>query len=148
MAAGIAYLTGKAQGQVLKLHRNQLNDAGISFGKRKKGSDTFVYWSRRLRRYVDAAMSMPSAIESMYVIHNQQGSPYTSRGFKTFIQRLMKEWVDAGNERFTFHDLRAKTSTDMIEQGRKASDLTGHRLEATVSKVYDRRRIRKSNPVR
>jgi hypothetical protein len=148
LAAAIAYLTGKAQGQILKLHRNQLSNDGISFGKRKNGAATFVRWSKRLRRYVNAAQAMPSTIESMYIIHNQNGLPYTSHGFKTFIQRLMKDWVDDGNERFTFHDLRAKAVTDVIERGGRASDLTGHRGETTPERVYDRRKIRKANAVR
>ena len=45
-------------------------------------------------------------------------------------------------------ELRAKAVTDMTEAGRKASDLTGHRTEAVVSKVYDRRRIRKAPAAR
>jgi integrase len=97
---------------------------------------------------VEAAIAMPSTIESNYVIHNQKGSPYTAGGFKAFIQRLMLDWVEAGNERFTFHDLRAKAVTDIIEKGGKASELTGHRNESTPAKVYDRRRIRKSDAVR
>ena len=51
-------------------------------------------------------------------------------------------------ERFTFHDGRAKAVTAVIEEGGKASELTGHRLESTVAKVYDRRRKRTSAPVR
>jgi integrase len=60
----------------------------------------------------------------------------------------MRKWVAQGGERFTFHDSRAKATTDVIEQGRKASELTGHKLESTVTKIYDRRHIRKSAPVR
>jgi integrase len=60
----------------------------------------------------------------------------------------MRKWVAQGGERFTFHDSRAKATTDVIEQGRKASELTGHKLESTVTTIYDRRHIRKSAPVR
>jgi len=70
----------------------------------------------------------------------------------------MAEWVKGGKwqdgterppgERFTFHDIRAKAISTLKEEGRVASELTGHRLEATVAKVYDRRRIRKSKAVR
>ncbi len=42
----------------------------------------------------------------------------------------------------------AKTATDLIEQGRKASELTGHRLESTVAKIYARRAMRKALPVK
>jgi integrase len=60
----------------------------------------------------------------------------------------MGEWVEMGNKRFTFHDLRAKSVTDVSDQGRKASELTGHRTEAIVASVYDRRRVRKAPAVK
>lgn len=148
LAAAIAYLTGKAQGQVLSLKRQQLGREGIEFTKRKRGAGTLVIWTPALRRIVRWAIAMPSTIDPMYVIHTQSGTPYTSDGFKSLWQRLMKEWVDLGHERFTFHDLRAKAVTDMTAQGRRASDLTGHRQESTISRVYDRRRLRKSKAVR
>lgn len=148
LAAYIAYLTGKAQGQIIRLTRQQIHADGIEFSKRKRGAGTFVFWTRRLRKTVLAAIAMYSDIEPMYVIHTQSGTPYTSDGFKTLWQRLMNEWVDLGHERFTFHDLRAKTVTDMEEQGRKSSNLTGHRQEATIARVYDRRRVRKSHAVK
>jgi len=89
-----------------------------------------------------------SNVASMYLIYNRHGQPYTSNGFKAMWQRLMKIWVEKGNERFTFHDLRAKAVTDMIEDGRKTSELTGHRTESIPAKVYDRRVVRKSQAVR
>ncbi|WP_412479872.1 hypothetical protein [Azonexus sp. IMCC34839] len=148
LAAYIAYLTGKAQGQILKLTRHAISSDGITFGARKRGSGTLVEWTPRLRRMVRYALSMPCSITPLFVIHTRAGTPYTSDGFKSNWQRLMNEWCALGNERFTFHDLRAKAVTDMIDQGRKASDLTGHRQEATISRVYDRRRLRKSKAVR
>lgn len=148
LAAAIAYLTGKAQGQILKLSKSQLSPEGIAFAKRKRGAATLVGWSRRLDRYVKAAIAMECDITPMFVIHNSKGTPYTSTGFKSIWQRLMADWVAKGHERFTFHDLRAKAVTDMSDQGRKASELTGHRTEAIVAGVYDRRRVRKSGAVR
>lgn len=148
LALMISYLTGKAQGQVLRLHVSQLGAEGIEFGKRKRGAATLVEWSPRLQGYVRLAMAQPSTITSQYVIHTRTGSPYGSDGFKSLWQRLMREWVEQGNERFTFHDLRAKAVTDVSDQGRKASELTGHRTEAVVAKVYDRRRVRRSAPVK
>jgi hypothetical protein len=148
LAAYIAYLTGKAQGQILKLTRHQLETEGIRFEARKRGAGTLVLWTRRLRKLVRYALAMPCNIVPIYVIHTKDGTPYTSDGFKSNWQRLMNEWCEQGHERFTFHDLRAKAVTDVIEQGRKASDLTGHRQEATINRVYDRRRLRKSKAVK
>lgn len=148
LAAHIAYLTGKALGQVLKISRTQIKDDGIEFGKRKRGARTLVEWTTELQAAVDECLALPSKITSTYLIFSGDGQPYTATGFKSMWQRMMNAWEEAGNERFTFHDLRAKTVTDTTEAGRKASDLTGHRTEAVVSKVYDRRRIRKAPAAR
>lgn len=148
LAGYIAYLTGKAQGQILTLTRSQLLKEGIAFGKRKRGAATLVLWTKRLRRAVQEAIDMPSLTDPLYVIHNQSGQPYTAAGFKALWHRRMGEWTAKGHERFTFHDLRAKATTDMEDQGRRSSDLTGHRLESTVKRVYDRRRVRKSLAVK
>ena len=148
VAAELAYLTAKAQGQILRLSRTKLLPDGILFGKRKRGASTFVEWTPRLRRAVEAALAMPAKITSTFVIFNAAGQPYTSSGFRALWQRAMNDWIKAGNERFTFHDLRAKATTDLAQDGRKASDLTGHKSEQTVEKVYDRRRVRKAPAVR
>lgn len=148
LAGYIAYITGKAQGQVLKLTRGQLTKEGIEFAKRKRGAQTLVLWTPLLRKLIKVAIAMPCSIDPLYVIHSQAGTPYTPSGFKALWHRRMGEWCALGHERFTFHDLRAKAVTDMTEQGRKASDLTGHRQEATISSVYDRRRVRKSLAVK
>lgn len=148
LAFYIAFMTGKGQGQILKLTIGQLTKEGISFGKRKGGAAVDVLWSDDLRAAVYESLEMPSTITPMFIVHTQQGGPYTSDGFKKGWQTLMKKWVEQGGERFTFHDSRAKAATDVIEQGRKASELTGHRQEATVAKVYDRRAVRKSAPVK
>lgn len=147
-AAVLAYLTGKAQGQILKLSVSQLTDDGIVFGKRKRGAGTLVYWSPLLRRVVDRSLSMPSDVSPGFVVHTSKGGAYSSSGFQSVWQRFMRAWVDAGNERFSFHALRAKAVTDVIEQGKKASELTGHLTESVIASVYDRRRVRKSLPVR
>lgn len=148
LAAAIAYLSGKAQGQILKLTRHQLSKEGIAFSARKRGAGTFVEWTPLLRRLVRHALAMPCNITPLFVVHTQDGTPYTSDGFKSNWQRLMNEWCEQGHERFTFHDLRAKAVTDMIDQGREAKDLTGHRQQSTIDRVYDRRRLRKSKAVK
>lgn len=147
LAGYLAYLTGKAQGQIITLRRQQLLDDGILFGQRKRGAATLVVWTRRLRMAVKASLAMPASREPLHVVHTQSGHPYTSAGFKAVWHRLMGEWCALGNERFTFHDLRAMAVTTLEEQGRRASDLTGHRQEATIQRVYDRRRIRKAAAV-
>lgn len=148
LAARLAYLTSKAQGQILRLHKSQISEEGITFGKRKRGAPTMVLWTPALRETVDECLALPSKVTSMYLIHNRHGLPYTSSGFKSMWKRIMNKWVAEGNEHFTFHDIRAKSTTDLIEDGRKASELTGHLTESIPAKVYDRRKVRKAKAVR
>jgi integrase len=62
--------------------------------------------------------------------------------------RVQVQWKAAGNERFWFHDLRAKAITDMKEQGRDAKEVSGHKTDAMVNRVYDRRRVRRGPAVK
>ena len=148
LAAMLAYLTGKAQGQILKLHRNQIKPEGIEFPARKGGARVLVQWSDELRAVVAESIAMPAKAPPLYVVHTSQNGPYTPGGFKKIWRNCMDAWTNQGGEAFTFHDLRSAAVTDVIGQGRKASELTGHRLESTVAKVYDRRVMRVSKPVR
>jgi site-specific recombinase XerD len=158
LVAELAYITGKSQAQVLRLSKTQLKDEGIEFGKRKRGVRTLVQWTTELRRLVDECLALPREIETVYVLCNRAGQPYAASGFRTLWQRLQRAWWEAGkpdkeskesaNMRFRFHDLRAKAVTDVIEQGRKASELTGHRTEQIPARIYDRRAIRKSPAVK
>jgi len=158
LAFYIAFVCAKGQAQVLRLGRNQLSKEGISFGKRKGGAAVFVEWSDELRAAVEESLAMPAKMTPMWVVHTQEGGPYTSDGFKKGWQMLMTKWCAGGTwadgterkpgKRFTFHDSRAKGITTTIEQGRKASELSGHRQEATVAKIYDRRAVRISPPAK
>jgi hypothetical protein len=47
----------------------------------------------------------------------------STAGFKAMWNRLQVPWKNAGNERFWFHDLRAKAVTDLKEQGRDAKEV-------------------------
>lgn len=148
LAAELAYLTGKAQGQVIQLTRGQITDDGVCFDARKRGRRTLVEWTPALRSVVDQCLALPTRITSTYLIPNMDGQPYSSGGFKGMWQRLMNAWVAEGNEHFTFHDIRGKAVSDMRTDGRRASDLTGHTTEATIDRVYDRRAVRRSKAVR
>ncbi|MDR1662616.1 MAG: hypothetical protein LBR95_09410 [Azoarcus sp.] len=125
------------------MSKTQITNEGMAFGGRKRGSKTLVIWTPALVAIAKACDRLPSRVASMYLIRNTGGLPYTASGFKSMWQHVMNAWVEAGNERFTLHGLRAKTVTDVMESGRRASDLTGHRTEAVIARVYDRRRVRK-----
>jgi integrase len=81
-----------------------------------------------------------------YVLRTRSGKPYTSEGFRACWQRTMAKHVKAGGERFTFHDLRAKSVSDSktLEQ---AFERAGHTTMAMTRGVYDRN-YRKVTPLK
>lgn len=86
-------------------------------------------------------------VRSLFMFCNQQGQPYSDAGFKAMWNRLQIRWEEKGNNRFTFHDLRAYYVTEAKARGWQVKDTTGHKDESTANRVYDRRRIRKATPL-
>lgn len=76
-----------------------------------------------------------------YLISTRKGEPYTSDGWRSICNRLMKSAFENGvlEERFTFHDIRAKTSSD-IEDLEDASNVLAHSSIRTT-KINYRRKI-------
>lgn len=164
LIAQLAYLTSKAQLQVLRIARRNhtdrqgitrlcdIDEEGIKFGGRKRGHATKVLWTPALRDLVNQLLALPTAGDPIYLACKADGDAYTTAGFKTNWARIMKAWLktapaDAPRVRFAFHDLRAKAITRLKEDGRLAMELTGHTSEKTADENYDRRRERKAKAV-
>lgn len=147
--ANVAYLSNQRREDVLDLHLSQLKDEGIEFAQKKRNDEVrvVVEWTPSLLEGIEYAKSLRRKITSLYLFCNRAGQPYTDAGFKAMWNRLQVTWEAAGHERFTFHDLRAKGISKMKEQGRKASEISGHLTESTAERVYDRRRLRKGKAV-
>ena len=146
-SARLAYLTGQRRGDLLKLRLDQLSDEGILIIQSKTRAKVMVEWTPALRDCIATLRTLPRPVSGMFLICNRSGQPYSDYGFDTLWGRLMNEWCSAGNERFHFHDLRAKAITRMVEDGRKARDLSGHKTDLTINRVYDRRSIKRSKAV-
>lgn len=147
LTAWLAYLTAQRRGDLLRLRLDQLGDDGIAIIQGKGGARVLIEWTPKLRECVAALRALPRPVRGLYLICNQAGQPYTDAGFKALWGRLMTAWVGDGGERFHFHDLRAKGITRLVEDGRTARDLSGHKTDAMVSKVYDRRAFKRSKAV-
>lgn len=146
LAARLSYLTAKAEGQVIAVLRSDIEKEGIVFDRRKGGHPVLVQWTPKLRLVVNKLMALEPKLDIGPLVCTESGDSYTEDGFRSTWGRIMDAWVAAkeGRQRFTFHDLRAKAVTKMKEDGRVASELTGHTSEAMPNKVYDRRRIRRA----
>lgn len=146
-AMEIAVITGMRQGDILKLRYSDLNDTGISLVQGKTGKKQIFEWTPALKEALKSARDQKRVADSaVHIIANERGQAYTSNGFKSNWQRLMNKAIETGaiQNRFTFHDLRAKAGSDAVGN---AQELLGHASAATTKKVYERKPA-KVRPIR
>ncbi len=162
-AMDLATMTGQREGDLLRLSRSQLTDEGIAFtiGKSKRrhprhgkivesAKRLIIEWSPELRLITDRLKKLGPDIRPT-LLCNLQGKPFTSDGFRSNWHRLMECATTAGQdgappaltERFTFHDLRAKSASDDNLEG--ATERLAHEDPRTTQKVY-RRKPRRARP--
>ena len=138
-AMEIAATTGMRQGDILKLKYNDLTENGVPVTQNKTGKKQIFEWTPALKEAIQSAKQHPRHADSLiYIIANERGQQYTSEGFKCNWQRLMNKALETGviNERFTFHDLRAKAGSDAEDNAQK---LLGHASATTTKRVYERK---------
>lgn len=129
-AMEIAYLCAARQGDILKLTKADIQDEGLYIHQGKTGKKQIKRWTTRLRAAVNLALKQPSEIETIYIIHNRKGTPYTSSGFKS----NWKRWKTVAGVDCTFHDLKAKGISDY--EGDKQY-FSGHTSKSMMEK-YNR----------
>ena len=64
------------------------------------------------------------------------------------MRRVQRPWGSAGNERFTWHDLRAKALTDTDAQGGDAQALAGHASAQMTQRYIKQKLVKRANPLR
>lgn len=141
LAMDLALLTGMRQGDILRLERASISDAGLTFRARKTGKVQIIQWNEELRSVVAACQRLEPKLRRL-LIATRKGNQFSSNGFQTAWQRLMARAMERGlTERFTFHDLRAKSLSDAgsLEE---AAARGGHSDVRVTDRVY--RRLPKS----
>ncbi|MBO6701101.1 MAG: tyrosine-type recombinase/integrase [Pseudomonadales bacterium] len=149
-------ITGLDKQSILSLTIHDITDTGLNAVRRKNNSKPKVYpWDDEgqlkdtLERVLVYKQSQP--VNSIYLFANRRGQPYLPMvngelfdqhghalgkpsGFNSIWNRSMAKWVQAGNERFTEHDLRktpaSATSTPHAQQ------LLDHHSSEITSRVY------------
>lgn len=140
----MALLTGLREGDILRLKRSDVTDEGLLVKPSKRGKPLLFERTSELEAAIERAKTLPSEIASVFLIHNLQGQPYTTDGFRAIWQRYMNKALKNKNikERFTFHDLRAKSGSDH-ESGAQL----GHQDPRTTNRIY-RRKPQRVTPLR
>jgi integrase len=142
VAMDFAYLTCQRVGDILEVQESDLSEEGITIIQNKSingksvPTKLLITWSDELRQCVNRAKQLRD-IRSIYLFCRRDGKPYTYDGFSSMWQRIMDKALERGllQERFTFHDIRAKSYSDeqTIEGRRRA----GHK-SLQMSGTYDR----------
>lgn len=159
IAMDLALLTGQRQGDLLRLTWRQVSPDGVAFRQGKTGKKLLVEMSPALEEVLTRARKMLPHLPREYVLRREDGLPYSENGFRAIWQYAMAravkgtkrrngEWKKRPilKERFTFHDLRAKSVSDS-DTIQNAFERAGHTSMAMTRGVYDRG-VRKVKPLR
>jgi integrase len=141
IAMDLALLTGQRQGDLIGLKWSQLTDVGdksyIEIDQGKTGKKLAIEISPAVKDVLERAWS--TGPRGDYVIRTKWGRKYTEDGFRAMWQRYCRAWEKAGNPRFHFHDIRAKSISDNLNLD-AAYLLAGHIDIKMTRRVYDRAR--------
>ncbi len=94
-AMELAYLCRLRQAEVRALRKSDITDKGLDCRRLKGSRDALTLWSDRLRVAIDQALTIPSRIESVYLLHNGDGTPLTKTGFSAAWRRGSEERVSS-----------------------------------------------------
>lgn len=137
LAMQLSVMTGQRQGDILSLRWDQVDreQGKIRFRQAKTGKRLAV----RITEVVEALLAKceTMAPAGSHVIRRRDGQRYTSDGFRAIWQRHQRRWAAAGNERFTYHDLRARAAAK-CKSVEEAMLLLGHQNITMTRRVYDR----------
>jgi integrase len=126
-------ITGQRQRDLLNLTWSDIDEQGITVWVSKTKTRIKIVLTKELKTLLQ---SLPRSSKNIFA--TQQGETYTSTGFSSTWQRVMKKFVSAGQERFTEHDIRGKTATDMNDPI-KAQRLMAH-TSVKMTETYIKQR--------
>ena len=137
IAMDLALLTGLRRGDLLSLTRDSLTDEGLLVKSKKTGKALLFEYTPELCQVLDRAKKLRPQLPGRYLIRTREGKQYSPSGFAANWQRLMRKAQKNGIEKFTFHDIRAKSASDSASL-QEASERLGHTSMAITDRVYMR----------
>jgi Phage integrase family. len=158
VAMDLALLTGQRQGDILRMRWADITEEGWTMRQGKTGKRLLIGMSPAFKEVLDRAKGFVPHLPREYVLRRRNGKRYTEDGFRAMWQRTMRQACGIKNkdgtwkvppvisQRFTFHDLRAKSVTDSASIN-DAFERAGHTSVAMTRRVYDRG-VRKVKPLK
>jgi len=140
-AMEISYCCAARQGDVLALTPAQLLNEGILIKQGKTGKVQIKAWTPRLRSAIEIARSQ-SAIHSInWVLADAKAQKISGNRLRHWYAAAKEKAVKANPELsfdFTFHDIKAKSISDIDGNPYDKQQISGHKTAAQVQ-VYDRK---------
>jgi integrase len=146
-----AYLTAMRQGDMLALTEANMTDEGIAHAQSKTGKRLLIEWTPELRAVVERAKAVRTTLRartSTCLFPTRQGARLKESGLRSIWMRIQRAWGEAGNERFHWHDIRAKALTDADRQGLNAQALAGHASRAMTERYIKAREFERVSALR
>lgn len=141
LAMDLALITGQRQGDLFSLKWSQIVDDTVQFKQSKTGKKLAIVITAKLEEVLDRCWMLSNGGKDggEYVLTRRRGGRYTSEGARALWQRTMKKALKLGaiKERYTFHDLRAKSGSD-AKSLQEAFERLGHSSIAMTRRCYDR----------
>ena len=146
----VKLLTGRRRSELLRLKVTDCGADGPVFELAKqrqtKLKSMYMEWSDALRAAIDEALAARPVDIGPYVFCDNRGRPYiddegqVKDGWDSIWQRFMDRVLveTKVEERFTEHDIRAKSGSDADDLER-ARELLAHLSAATTQRIYRRR---------
>lgn len=138
-AMNISLITGARQKDILRLDRKQVAAGVLHVRQSKTGKRIDYPVAGSLEENIDAALKISPQVRQ-FVIVNREGKPYTRDGFQTQWKRAMTKAFPDKADRFTFHDIRAKSLSD-AETLEDARIRAGHSDARLTEEVYRRKAV-------
>ena len=130
----LGYALGQRLGDILAL---TYDDKRLVFKTQKTKKRASISMTPYLRSVIETIN--PDIQEGELIIKNANGEEYNRHSFGHRWRRCMDRFIEAGGERFTFHDLKAKFVTDSQTLGLDPVKQALHDNPRTT-KVYLRNR--------
>lgn len=134
VAIDLAVLTGRRQAEILALTLSDDRPDGLHARAVKGGPALIIGWTEALRTVVDRAKELRRGRATTMLLTTRDARGYTSSGFQSGWQRLMRKAMAAGvlTQSFTFHDLRAVAA----DRSRDPTKLLAHTSPAVTKAHY------------
>lgn len=135
-AMEIAYQCRARAIEVMGLTEDDLFEEGIYIKRTKDSIPEITLWNRRLRTAVNMAKQACNNPKSNKLFHDPDGSPISAKKFSSRFKDCMTRRQASGKitaeERFTFHNMKAKGVSD------HEGNYSGHKTEKG-RKIYIRK---------